>query len=352
MYPNSPYAVPVGSFRVPVVPPSADVTDNLITVAISKDWLPFVLGAMKQLLLETTWVVETPEVLDVVQAKAFNLIQMLATPVKAQECGDCECDEMTWRQEGCKLILSCNGVDTFVYDPTTCIQGGTVQPGSNTPPNPGDCQIFHAVLQGNNQWLLPVQCNAGDTITVSNAKGAWNDGGHYQWTCPDGSRYILGSCGAAGDPLSGDPVPSVPHMRLVGQFGTVWNDGIGTYTIPVGSTNLAVVFQANDSDLSNNLGSISFDVQYCAKANPKTWEHTFDFTTGGASGWVDVPSGGSTLPHQVFSSDGAKSQVVYSPDFSTYYNIVFMKYILAKATTLTTYQVFYADGVTTDDPDG
>lgn len=52
----TPYPFPRPSFEFPVTPPDAEAGDSpLTTVCFSSAWLPFVEGALKQLLLQSTW---------------------------------------------------------------------------------------------------------------------------------------------------------------------------------------------------------------------------------------------------------------------------------------------------------
>jgi hypothetical protein len=276
-------------------------------------------------------------------------------PTPNQGSGDCNCEECDcdmWRQDGCKLILTCNGVDVFTYDPTECIKKIASQPGQTTPPAAGDCQEWPVQLTGNGNWLLPVGVSEGDTIEISAYDGAWSDAPASNWYCPTGQPFVLGQCVGLGGPSSGDPLPSVDHMRIVAKVGSTYIDAIGPYTVPLGVTDAQVTYQANDSDISNNLGQVTFTVKYCKKASTPTWSHDFNFATGGAQGWQDVVSGGTTSPHQVLGGAGWVSQEVYAPAFNTYYNICFMKRPLAGSAHIQTVTVYYDDQVTTPDSDG
>lgn len=75
MFPPDSYPTPTPSFRVPVDPPSTGPFDDpLFQVCINQDWLPFVAGALKQLLLMSTWnYADTAELLTI-QGKVFDLI--------------------------------------------------------------------------------------------------------------------------------------------------------------------------------------------------------------------------------------------------------------------------------------
>jgi len=76
MWPNSPFADSRGSFVVPVLPPTVDPDSSPTkSVTLSCAWLPFVRGALKQLLLQSTW--DTDDAgLDLVQQRVFNLIDL------------------------------------------------------------------------------------------------------------------------------------------------------------------------------------------------------------------------------------------------------------------------------------
>jgi microcystin-dependent protein len=75
MNPDDPNAQPVGSFRVPVVPPSTDPDlEPLVGVCFNEDWLPFVIGALKQLSLQTTWDTGAGPTLELTQDRVANLI--------------------------------------------------------------------------------------------------------------------------------------------------------------------------------------------------------------------------------------------------------------------------------------
>lgn len=75
MYPLSPYAVPYGSFRTPVdIPASNPFDDPLYQVCVNRDWLPYIAGSLKQLLLQSTWNFMSEADLQDVQGRVFDLI--------------------------------------------------------------------------------------------------------------------------------------------------------------------------------------------------------------------------------------------------------------------------------------
>jgi len=71
----------VGSFPSPVDPPTTepDASPN-VAVTINCEWLPYIRGALQQLLLQATWKGDAAAVL-LAQQRSFNLIDLF------QECG-------------------------------------------------------------------------------------------------------------------------------------------------------------------------------------------------------------------------------------------------------------------------
>jgi len=79
--PDSPFAVPKGSFPDPLPLPTEDPDASPgLTVTVACSWLPYVRGALQQLLLQSTWKTSDPDQLLLAQQRAFNLIDLF------QEC--------------------------------------------------------------------------------------------------------------------------------------------------------------------------------------------------------------------------------------------------------------------------
>lgn len=79
MYPDSVFAVPVGSFRYPVPIVDEDPTGlNTVQVCFNSSYAPYIAGALKQLLLQTTWDTDDPSVLSLQQQRVTNLISLFA----------------------------------------------------------------------------------------------------------------------------------------------------------------------------------------------------------------------------------------------------------------------------------
>lgn len=75
MFPDSPFAHSVGSFQTPVsLPQDSPTADPLVTVCFNQSWLPYVVGCLQQLLLQSTWKDEGPGFIDTAQENAFALI--------------------------------------------------------------------------------------------------------------------------------------------------------------------------------------------------------------------------------------------------------------------------------------
>lgn len=194
--------------------------------------------------------------------------------------------------DGCIIQMWCIDHWEDWYDPRECIAEGATQPGPSAPPASGECAQYFVTLQGRDQWLLPIPVTEGMTIEISNAAGGWTDG-TVNWYCPNGGFYTLGLCGAGSAPVGTDPLPSVSHMKVIGQVGTSggYFDALDTtYVVPVGTTDEQVTFQANDSTLTDNGGSISFRVTVC-NTPLESWSSTFDFRVSSYGGIVSIPYG-------------------------------------------------------------
>src|SRR5215471_922364 len=64
-----------GSFQTPVIPPTSQPdADPRQAVCINQDWLPFIVGALKQLELQATWKVADNAALLDVQGRVFDLM--------------------------------------------------------------------------------------------------------------------------------------------------------------------------------------------------------------------------------------------------------------------------------------
>lgn len=185
--------------------------------------------------------------------------------------------------ESCILEFSIDAGLTWniAYDGSSCvregivdaIQDGTISAGGQQPAEgdgtPGQCYTYHVKLDGIGRWTSPVKISQNDIITVSNVQGAWYDGVLFSaWYCGDGYSYAAGSCLGIGNVTDGgDPNPSIYHMRLVGNIATeapaffdLFNT---TYTVIASGDAPDFFIQCNDSVLTDNQGSITFDVEIC-----------------------------------------------------------------------------------------
>jgi len=151
------------------------------------------------------------------------------------------------------------------YDPRNCIVGGSVQPPPASEIPAGECRSFNLRLPGNMITILPISVSAGDTIQISDASGGWWNGDALEpWACPSGDWYILGGCTIEGtiSPLS--PIPTKAVGRVVARIDGVYYDAFNTTIgVPSGLSDVAVYFQMNDDDITDNSGSISITVEVC-----------------------------------------------------------------------------------------
>jgi hypothetical protein len=73
---NRPFAHPTSSFNTPVQAPSSDPDEGvLVQATFNAEWLPYVLGALYQLTLQTTWK-GTPEEILEAQYRAIILMHL------------------------------------------------------------------------------------------------------------------------------------------------------------------------------------------------------------------------------------------------------------------------------------
>src|SRR5947208_803476 len=90
MFPDSPFAVPRGSYQRPVplvlVDPCSEPT---VTVKINREWIPYMLGALKQLVLQATWDTNDPDALWLVQQRAMLLLSCVAQTLDGPNDDNC-----------------------------------------------------------------------------------------------------------------------------------------------------------------------------------------------------------------------------------------------------------------------
>lgn len=274
MWPDSSFAKPVSSFERPVplnlIPPNSE---QYLYVKFNKAWLPYVLGSLKQLMLQTTWQTEDAQVLNLQQELAGQILYEFSIAVGLDVfiaqligMGEDECMQFRIKPTDPCIIQTLCGDGTWLdwYDPRGCIPGAVAQPGPQPQPGVGQCEQFDVKLDGNGIYHLPVPVSGGDTITISQAQGGWYDSTYIPWRCPSGLQYTLGNCGGTTMLLGTDPMPAQPHMRLIASLNGTYYDAFDqVITVPAGLTAVDMTFQANDSALGNNAGSVSFHLNVC-----------------------------------------------------------------------------------------
>lgn len=90
MYPDSPFARPIGSFQRPVPLVVVDPDDAPDwSVCFRKEWLPYVIGSLQQLLLQSTWKTDDPDEINTAQGRAQLLVSLFVNgcPVTVPETG-------------------------------------------------------------------------------------------------------------------------------------------------------------------------------------------------------------------------------------------------------------------------
>jgi len=121
MFPDSPFATAVGSFQSAVLPPSVD-PDATPTKSfdISCEWLPFIRGALQQLVLQSTWKTDDPAVLLLAQQRAMTLIAMFEECTTLIVPFECFGDFSETANPFATWAVHCNGVwnDVLAYTET------------------------------------------------------------------------------------------------------------------------------------------------------------------------------------------------------------------------------------------
>jgi len=293
MFPNSPYAHPVSSFERPVPLVLVDPDTNpLVCVSFNSSYLPYIIGALKQLLLQSTWDTNDPSQIDLQQMRVFDLIYLfsLAKPCTISTAnagigGDFMPLIRQNPSNGCILEGSFDNITwVTIFDASKCSNFGT-SPGSGTsqPPAGGGTAKNCYTLNANGILNLGTPVNSGDIITLDVSGSGW-DGTETDfgplWRCPDGSQFIAGLCTSFQTTSGSDPVPSAPHMSTVISInGTFYSILPGSpFTVPAGISSVTPFIQVNDTSLADNQGS--YNVCVTIQNNmPSTFTHTFDFVS-------------------------------------------------------------------------
>ena len=309
MFPNSPFARPTSSFNNPVALVAPLPSDSpIVQILVNQSYIPYILGCLQQLLLQSTWNTNDYDQIDIMQQKIWTLIGMVGSATapypRATGSAGVDVEDFMIRQDPdnpCLLQSSVDGVSWCTFaDLSKCLNPG--QPGSSQQPQPpsgGGQHCYDLSWNAAGTALIPTVVNSGDTLTVQSASGAGQGGSPVQWYCTDGQQFFAGGCIGQQFTDSSDPAPSIFHGRLVFRIGSNYYDAApGTvFTVPSGITNQQVTIQAN-FPLSGASGSYVASV--CVTNNqPASWSHTLDFTlnTWGFSAYT-----GDDTPGAVWTS--------------------------------------------------
>lgn len=188
------------------------------------------------------------------------------------DCCPQEDEFMVQRQEGCLLQQQCaDGSWMTIYDPTACIKE-LIGAGAGQAPPAGEIEggaevtVCDIILPANGRYIFPYAVKPGDTITISQARGGWfGDGATQHWWCVDGyAGYVVGACLDPWYPPElnpASPIPTLPVMRLIAMYGSAAIDMLsGPVVLPTSYSQSDLVFQANDANLGDNAGSVTFCV--------------------------------------------------------------------------------------------
>ncbi len=243
------------------------------------------LGAMYELSKPYAWqndVAHTAKQVGAVWLKIFdNLVRGCPCPQPAP-LGQLEDFAMPIRVDcDCNIFVTCcDGTEKQIFTSDqvkAAIAGGNVQ-GAPQPPAGGGCQGYDLTNFGNAPALIPVPLNAGDTITISDVKGASSKDGLI-WRCAeDGLTFFASEC--VGTPAT-DPtnrLPASPEGRKIVLLDGSYYDFTGdVFTVPGGTVNKQASIWLNWPSAATIYGSIQAHVDVCNNT-PASWVKTFDFT--------------------------------------------------------------------------
>jgi len=287
--------------KVPVVGVDPDDLSSSWTVCFNSAWLPYILGAIAGLSRVEVW--------DTDDFSARNTEALRGEHLLALFMEQCELPPQTLvsgSDDGCGFKVSYDNGDTWVQFgmvgcitdlvgsgiETAILNGVIAQPGEvptdTTPPAVESCKTYHATLSAASTWLLPVKLSVGDTIEVTNARGAWSDMKTdvefpFDWNCANGGVYLLGSCLPPQVPKESDPFQDANHMELVLQFADDHALPMrGLITIPGGVFGIDGMFVPNYDRTPLGSGTVEFDVEVCKSAALEGC-FMFDFTDDGST---------------------------------------------------------------------
>jgi hypothetical protein len=136
---------PSSSFIQPVVPPSVEPDASpAVSVCFSAGWLPYVIGALNQLIQPTTWDTSDPTTLQTALDRATALQAMFGTAEA--------CMEIRWNDGNCSVQISTDGGATW-----TNITGW---------PDPGPPDCLHPMLRVDSGGNLQITYDGGTTWTT------------------------------------------------------------------------------------------------------------------------------------------------------------------------------------------
>jgi hypothetical protein len=314
-----------GSFQQPVpVPVPAPDEGSQVCIQFGAAWLPYVLGCLLQLTMNTTWAVASDAELEAALQQANRLIYLFQNPVQ------CGCEQGSFAPEECEddCMGCCLRFQNGVLQQYSCGQwvdvpgqapGGVNQPGqpgAGSPvPAPGGCAQYNANMHGNSLWLLPVLVATGDTIQISDAIGATAETA-FPWRCPDGFLYAEGACFEVAFTDPSAPMPSVQYGKLIAKIGSTFYDvyGPGPFTVPGGISNAQVLFQFNYENISGASGDVTFTATVC---NNQTATWTCDQNLATQSGdWQLALNGSGYSGEWLLGSGWQTNDLTNAPNHS------------------------------------
>lgn len=359
LWPNSPFAVPVSSFIEPVPVPGVDpLTGDCRILRVNKAWLPYIAGALQQLILQTTWQGDEATVTEA-QAQAMNLILALADaqpggcepepapiPIAERDYKMSICEELRYMNG--KLQGLCCGEWTDIPGQPSNGPQNPSQPGAGSEipaPNGGTAEYCGA-LSGLQLFYLPVPVSTGDVLLASNLDGASNDGVEVYWHCPTGALFALDTCVETPIYNGGtDPLIGTQHMSIIAKIGSVYynvlnvdtDDNPQPFTVPSGHDGDQCILLYN----CDYGGKIYGETTFCVNVTNNSvgaWSMDIDLKATPAGFAPQFPGAGTWIPAQGLVADCGQNPV----DHNWYMVAQMLKTMTWLGTThLTRFQAFY-----------
>jgi hypothetical protein len=138
--------------------------------------------------------------------------------------------------------------------PTATMTPSTTPPEPTPPP---EVISYRVEVRGRGEWQSGTSLlQAGDVVTVEYIEGQWKPWKESPWTAASGSGIYR--CGDVND--CGAPVPEQTWGALIARVGEDDPFYVGLYSRFIASTDGELAFRMNDTDTTDNEGSLILNI--------------------------------------------------------------------------------------------